>query len=218
MDPIRVLTSDAQFLFADALATSLAGCKDLLLLDDRPVKGLDALHAATTYHPDVVLVDYWLPDMEGPVAIRELHRRVPDAKALALSWFHGADHIHAALAAGAVGFLPKSLSVGQVAEGVRRAHQGENPVFGKELAKMVDKIATRRAAVKQVDQRFASLTLREMEILQLLALAYTRTDIARRLQIREATVRTHLSRLLGKTGATSQLEVVTMARDAGIVP
>jgi DNA-binding NarL/FixJ family response regulator len=214
----RVLIGDAQHLFADALAEALACRSDLSVLDTRPCQGVEALRVATNSTADVALLDYWLPDMEGPVAIRELLRRAPEVKVLTLSWFHGADQVQLALRAGAVGFLPKSLSVQRVAEAVRRAHEGENPVFGEELARLVDQLAMRAAAVQEVTGRFAELTVREIEVLQLLALGRSRTAIARCLEISEATVRTHITRLLGKSGATSQLEVVTMARDAGIVP
>lgn len=218
MDLTRVLIVDAQFLVADALAAALAAYDDLTMLDDRPTSGLGALKAASAGRPDVVLLDYWLPDMEGPAAIREVLEGIPETKVVTISWFHGPEQIKAALQAGAVGFLPKSVSVAKVAEGVRRAHQGEDPVFGEKVADLVETLRSRVDAMEQTVDRFANLTARELEIVQLLAMGLSVVTIARRMGITEATARTHITRVLHKTEAGSQLEAVTMARVAGLVP
>lgn len=218
MAATRVLVADAQYLFADALATALDACADVDPLPHRPTNAVEAIAAVTTARPGVALVDYWLPDMEGPAATRSILARVPQTRVLLLSWFHGPPQIEAGLAAGAVGFLPKSLAVAQVAEGVRRAAGGEHPVFGEELAAVAAAIAERGRYVELNARRFAALSPRELEVLRLLGGGLTADDIAQRLDIAEPTVRTHVHKILAKTDARSQLEAVAMARDVGILP
>lgn len=218
MDGIRVLIGDAQYLFADALGAALSAYSDFTVLTDHPRRGIDVFHAAADRHPHIALLDYWLPDMDGATVIRELHHRVPDVKVITLSWFHGPEQVQAALQAGAVGFLPKGVSVAKVAEGLRRAHQGEDPVFGEKVADLVDRLRASNDALDDVSARFSNLTAREIEILQFLSSGLSVVAIARRLGITEATARTHISRILTKTEAGSQLEAVTMARVAGLVP
>lgn len=217
MAPTRVLIADAQFLVADSLGTALEARAGLTVLDDRPREGIETLRAVTTYWPEFVLLDYWLPDMEGSAVIRELVARAPETKVLTLSWFHGPKQVQDALQAGAVGFLPKSLSVDRVAEAIARAQQGENPVFAEELAELVGTIANRAAYLQTASTRFANLTVRELEILRLLGAGLSSTAIARRLYISHATVRTHVTRILSKIDANSQLEAVAMAREEGLV-
>lgn len=217
MVPTCVLIADAQFLVADALGTALEARAGLTVLEDRPREGIETLRAVTTHWPDIVLLDFWLPDMPGPAVIRELLARAPETKVLTLSWFHGPKQVQEALQAGAVGFLPKSLSVDRVAEGIARALQGEDPVFAEKLAEMVDTIAARAAYLQSASSRFASLTVRELEILRLLGAGLSSTAIARRLYISHATVRTHVTRILSKVDAGSQLEAVAMAREEGLV-
>lgn len=217
MVPTRVLIADAQFLVADALGTALEARAGLTVLEDRPREGIETLRAVTTHWPEIVLLDFWLPDMPGPAVIRELLARAPETKVLTLSWFHGPKQVQEALQAGAVGFLPKSLSVDRVAEGIARALQGDDPVFAEKLAEMVDTITARAAYLQNASSRFASLTVRELEILRLLGAGLSSTAIARRLYISHATVRTHVTRILSKVDASSQLEAVAMAREEGLV-
>ncbi|MEX2621767.1 MAG: response regulator transcription factor [Egibacteraceae bacterium] len=218
MEPIKVLIADAQLLFADALALALGWSPDLALVEERPQTALAVIQVVAVHRPEVALVDFWLPDMEGPVLVRELHERVPDTKVIHLAWFHGPQQAQASLDAGATGFLPKSITVERLAEGIRRAHVGEHPVFGEQLDRLMQTIAARAEFVALVGERFARLTPRELEVLQLLAGGLTMVDIAAKLDVKQNTARTHVQNLLHKTGARSQLELVVLARDQGLVP
>jgi len=218
VETISVLIVDAQFLVADALATALNGYDDIAVLAQRPTTGVQALKEAAAAHPAVVLLDYWLPDVDGPAAIRQLGAEAPDTKALTLSWLHDPEQIKTALQAGAIGYLPKSVSVAKVAEGIRRAAQGEDPVFGEKIAKLIEALRARADEVDDVADRFANLTTRELEVLQLLSTGASVVEIGHQIGITEATVRTHITRILRKIEAGSQLEAVTLARVAGLVP
>jgi DNA-binding NarL/FixJ family response regulator len=215
MEPVRVLIADAQCLFADALNCALAGYEDLAVLSDHPHHGVETLKVAQRRYPDIVLLDYWLPDMHAPAVIRQLADGGP--KVIVLSWFHGPEEVQASLEAGAVGFLPRTVKVHKVADAVRRAHRGEDPVFGERLADFVATLRARASAVDSSIERFRNLTAREMEALQLLAKGATIPQIAHYLGVRHATARTHVGRVVSKAEAGSQLEAVVLARVAGLV-
>lgn len=217
MDATLVVIADAQYLFAESLATALTERAGLKVVPDHPNRGSDVLTLVASERPDVALVDYWLPDMDGPSVIGQLRARAPATKVITLSWFHGRREVQQALHNGAVGFLPKGVRVDQVAEAIARAQDGEDPVFAEELTKLVRTITARNNALGDIAQRFAVFTPRELDVLQLIAAGLSARMIARRLDIREATVRTHITRILAKTEAGSQLEVVAMARDQGLV-
>lgn len=214
----RVLVADADYLVADALAAALAALGDVEVADARPGHGRAVLQAAAAgKRVDVVLVDYWLPDMAGAAVVRQLRARAAQAKVVVLSSGHTPSHVRDALMAGAAGFVPKSVSVARVAEAIARVTAGEHPVFEAELAEMVDDLEAREEATEDVDARFAALTPRELEVLQALAAGRASTAVAEDLSVSYATVRTHVNRILAKTATSSQLEVVALARERGIV-
>lgn len=217
MSATSVLLADAQFLFAQALGKVLAAEHGLKVLSDHPNRGGETVRLAERHRPDVILVDYWLPDMDGLTVIQQLRARVPRSKVFVLSWYHGPPDVKGSLDAGAVGFLPKGVSTDRVAEGIARARNGENPVFLQELIGMVDNIVARNQVVEDLEERFATLTTRELEVLQALSQGHTAHDVAKLLFVSYATVRTHINRILTKTNTASQLEVVVLARERGIV-
>lgn len=217
MTPVRVLIADTQTLFSDALARSLAAWEDLAVLGELPCTGVAAIQAAASHKPDVVLLDYWLAEMDGPVTARQLLARLPATKVLHLSWFHGRDQVEASLASGAVGFLPKGVRVPQVVEAIRRAVAGECPVFEERLGRMVGAIEQRADEVDGDAERFATLTPRELEVVRELARGAPVAEVARRLGITYGTARTHHRRVLAKTESSSNLEVIAKAKNQGLV-
>ncbi|MEX0660088.1 MAG: response regulator transcription factor [Egibacteraceae bacterium] len=214
----RVLIADAQVLFSDALAIALGCCEGLEILPDLPTEGRKAVAMAIADKPDIILVDYWMPEMDGPAVARTLAVQATETKVMHLSWFHGPIQIQESLASGAVGFLPKSVRVSLVAEAIVRAQAGESPVFEEQLQGLARTIATRQQYLADMQTRLASLTPRQLEILRLVGAGLMVTDVAKRLGLREGTVRTHIHNILDKTGARSQLEAVALARDEGLIP
>lgn len=215
--PITFLVADAQLLFAEALARVLALYPGLSPLESYPNSGLQTLKIVSSKKPDVVLLDFWMPDMEGPSVVRQIVGQDPGARVLLLSWFHGPREIEKALDAGAVGFLPKSLSVGKVAEGVKRAFSGESPVFLSELENLSRTIGKRDDRTDFLSDRLASLSSREMEIVVNLGMDLSVKQIAEALFISPATVKNHIHNIITKVGTTSSKEVVAMARTCGLI-
>ncbi|HUP70595.1 MAG TPA: response regulator transcription factor [Acidimicrobiales bacterium] len=214
---ITVLVADSQRLFAEGVAVSLSREPTLDVLHEFHVTGLEALAAISRLRPQVVFYDYWMVGVNGPAATRAIHVSAPQTKVILLSWFHGQRHVQEALEAGAVGFLPKSVRVDQVVEAAHRAAAGDPLIYGDELLRMVESIETR---ADEDDARWSvlsTLTVRQLEILQLLALGPPTKQMARELNITVGTLKNHISGMLIKTGARSQLELVNMARNAGLV-
>lgn len=214
----RVLVADAQLLFADALSLALGRGRNLQVVKALPTSGKEAVAAIAADSPDVALLDYRLTGMEGPAVVRAVHAQAPATKVVHLSWFYGPDDVERSLAAGAAGFLPKNVRVSVIADAVRRVHHGERAVLAGRTAGLTplpgpaapDDPPTPAALL-------ATLTPRQMEILRLAADGLAVRDIARRLDISEGTVRTHIHNILSRTGTRSQLEAVALARDAGVL-
>ncbi|MGH2810751.1 MAG: response regulator, partial [Actinomycetota bacterium] len=167
--PITVLVADSMPLFAEALGGVLSQQTDIRVLASRPSSGLDTVETVGSLRPDVALVDYWMPDMEGSAAVRLIRGRHPQLKVIILSWFHGAREIEESLNAGAVGFLPKHVTVAQVADAVRRAHAGESPVYLKELEEMFLSISRRGDTAAATWEKLQGLSKRQLQVLALLA-------------------------------------------------
>jgi len=195
---------------------ALAWHPDLQVLAERPLTGDETLAAVAAGKPDVALIDYWM-DIEGPALTRLLGQRTPETKVLLLSWFHGAREIENALEAGAVGFLPRSLTVEQVVEAIRKAQSGQSPVFGDELAELARTLDGRDNVAAEAWQRLVTLTDREILILRLLSLGHTANGIASRLFISTTTSRKHIDNIIKKLEVHSQLEAIALGRQSGLV-
>ncbi|MGH9076960.1 MAG: response regulator transcription factor [Acidimicrobiales bacterium] len=211
MDRIEVLVADPQFLVADALGQALAGHAGLAVVEEHPITGLDAVESVVRRKPDVAVLDYWLPGTHGPAAVQAIRGWLPRQRIIVLSAVSGPEQIRACLGAGAAGFLPKSVPVELLADGVRRAHAGESPVFRDRLERMVAELSRRCRDQDVRVERLLSLTPRELAVLQELSRGAGIVDVARSLTIRPGTVRSHIHSILSKTGAHSQLEAVAMA-------
>lgn len=214
----RVLIADPQLLLADALATALAGHDDLEVVDEQPETARDALAAVLRHQPDVALLNYRLRQMNGPALLLAVQVQAPNVKVITLSsWLHSPHDIQTALDCGAVGFVPTEVRVATIVEAIRRARSGENPVFEDKLADMAGRLQSRQDHVSTIAARLARLTPRQLEVLRLIAAGMDATTISKRLNISMPTVRSHIHSMLELAGAQSQVELISMARDHGVV-
>ncbi|HUR18115.1 MAG TPA: response regulator transcription factor [Acidimicrobiales bacterium] len=212
-----MLVADSQRLFGEVLGTALDLEIDLEVIPHYPTRGRAALDAIRRHQPDVVIYDQWMLEVDGPAATRVVASFSPATKVLVLSWYHGPLQIQAALGAGAAGFLPKSLRLEELIEAVRRAAAGDPLVFGEELARLVESIDDRWQGGVELEERFGSLSPREIQVLRALAGAAAPPQIAEALGISIGTVKNHIHHILAKTATSSQLEVVSLARLFGFV-
>ncbi|MGH2772363.1 MAG: response regulator [Actinomycetota bacterium] len=217
MARIKVLVADSQLSFSDALAISLRLQPDIEVLFDHPTSAQDAVKAVVKVKPDVALVDYWLPGMEGSATTKMILSQARGQKVIVLSWFHGPRHIQEALDAGVAGFLPKSLLVPEIAEAIRRAHTGETPIYAEETGRLLAKIDKKYQDNLLIWNRLKNLTEREIVVLTLLSLGHSKKEVAEQLFIAPGTVKNHLHKMLVKSGARTLTELAAMARSCGLI-
>jgi DNA-binding NarL/FixJ family response regulator len=161
--------------------------------------------------PDVVLMDLQMPRMGGVEATEAITRVHPDVKVVVLTSFGEAERVHAALAAGAAGYLLKDADPAEVATAIRAAAAGE-----VHLDSAITRQLTRRMTAPQVGM--ASLTAREREILVLVARGQSNREIADTLVISERTARTHVSNVLTKLQLSSRTQAALLAIREGLIP
>lgn len=214
MTPTKVLIADALPLFSQALGIAVGLNRDIKVFNEYPPSGPTAVEAAVRLRPDVAVVDYWLPDMEGPVLARAIISKVPKCKVILSSWMFGLPQIQQAIDAGASWLLPKDVTVEYVTEAIRMANVGLTSGSAKELQGLIQE---RTEQVEDEIQGFETLTPREIEILALLNLGNTILQISKRLGVSQKTVRNHISQILSKTNSQSQIEAVAKARHCGFL-
>lgn len=207
---ISVLVVDDQLMFAQALTLALSEEADI---DVRGTAGsvAEAVAAAQRHTPDVVLMDYDLPDGNGAEATRSIRAMLPATKVVMITSFDD-DHILIdAIDAGCAGFVPKTNAIEQVVSAVRAVAAGEALVSPSMMARLLPRLSRSYKGIG------SDLTPREHEILGLLAQGITNQAIAERLVISTHTVRNHVQNILSKLHAHSKLEAVANAAREGLV-
>jgi len=174
---------------------------------------LDELAALDTAGdlPDVVLMDLLMPRLDGVAATSAIRQRHPGVQVVALTSFSEAERVHAALEAGAAGYLLKDAEADELAAAIRAAHDGEvhlDPVVARQLTQLL--VAPEDTA--------STLTVREREVLVLVARGKSNREIADELVISERTARTHVSNVLVKLGLASRTQAALWAIRAGLAP
>ena len=215
---IRVLIADDQRVVRDGLSMLVA------LIDGVQVVGAasdggEALALAEAHHPDVVLMDLRMPGMDGITATGQLRQRLPAARVLVLTTYADDATILPALRAGALGYLTKDASAEQIEAAIRAVHAGLtylDPAVQEHLVAAVTSRAPDPPEGGSHQQLPAGLTTREAEVLALLASGLSNSEIAQRLFVSHATVKTHINRIFAKTGARNRAQAVRYAYQTGL--
>lgn len=226
---VGVLIGDSQPLFAQALARALEHRAGMQVLEPYPSSGVAAAQAAVVHQPDVALLDFWLEGLTAPAVTASITAKAPATRVIVLGWFHGPEQVGQAFAAGAAAFVSKSLRIDELVEVIERVVAGELIVadgangdghgnghehrdheFGGRASLAI-------AAADASDTNRDAFTPRELEVLRLLGAGLTVEDVADHLTVSYDTARTHLRRVLTKTGARSQLQAVAFARQQGLL-
>jgi DNA-binding NarL/FixJ family response regulator len=207
---IRVLVVDDEELVRTGLRMILDAEEDIGVVGDA-VDGVDALAQVAELAPDVVLMDIRMPRMDGLAATRRITEG-SGAKVVVLTTFDLDEHVYAALAAGASGFLLKDVPASQLVHAIRVAHAGDAL-----LAPSVTRRLIARFAQGQPRPNLpVDLTARETEVLQLMAEGLSNAEIAQRLFVGDATVKTHVARVLAKLGVRDRVQAVVLAHRSGL--
>jgi DNA-binding NarL/FixJ family response regulator len=166
---------------------------------------------------DVALIDLALPDGSGSDLIADLHQRNPGAKSLVLTYYTDRERLAEPIAAGSAGILHKSEPVEAVMDAVRKAHEGIHLLPLQEVVAAYQYLDQQRRLDSDQALALNSLTSREREVLQALADGLSDREIAERLHVSFATVRSHVTSILTKLGATSRLQGLVIAVRHGMV-
>jgi DNA-binding NarL/FixJ family response regulator len=211
---LRVLIADDERLVRAGLRMVLASADDMTVVGEA-ADGVEAVRAVERLRPDVVIVDVRMPRMDGVEATRRICARQPAPAVLVVTTFDLDQYVHGALRAGAGGFLLKDAPEERLLAALRTVHTGAALLDPAVTLRMVEAFAPRPAPPPQplLDQ----LTAREREVLVHVARGASNDDIACALHIGEATVKTHVSRLLTKLGVVSRTQAVVFAYESGIV-
>ena len=215
---IRVLIADDQRVVRDGL-NMLVALIDGVQVVGMASDGAGALQLAEEHRPDVVLMDLRMPGMDGITATAQLRQRLPAIRVLVLTTYADDATILPALRAGARGYLTKDASAEQIEAAIRAVHAGQTHLNPAVQERLVAAVTARPPDVPGdgIRQQLpAGLTAREAEVLALLASGLSNTEIARRLFVSNATVKTHINRIFAKTGARDRAQAVRYAYQAGL--
>src|SRR6202163_4540556 len=201
---IRVLCVDDHPIVRKGIASLLANESDLKLVAEAE-SGREAVDLHRSLQPDVTLMDLKLPDVDGVTATRMIREEFPQARIIALTSYDGDQEIYRALEAGARGYLLKEMVHTEVLHAIRTVHAGKRmmpPEVAERLSEYFPQIA---------------LTLRETEVLELVAKGLGNKEIAERLGTATGTIKIHLQNILEKLSASDRTQAVTIAIQRGIL-
>ncbi len=201
---IRVMIVDDHQVVRQGFAVFLKAF-DYLQLVGEAANGEEAVRLCAEIQPDVILMDMIMPQMDGVTAIKQIRSRYQDVQIIALTSFNeDRQLVQAALQGGAIGYLFKDVSIDELAQAIRTAHSGMQ-VLAPEATRLLIQARSQPAPIN------FHLSEREQDVLQLLVTGLTNPQIAERLVISRSTVNFHVSSILGKLGAASRTEAVSIA-------
>jgi DNA-binding NarL/FixJ family response regulator len=213
MRPVRVVIADDQAMMRAGFRMILEAQPDIEVVGEAG-DGVEAVDVATRLRPDVVLMDIRMPRLDGV----EATRRLTGQRVLILTTFGLDEYVVDTLRAGASGFLLKDAPPEDLVRAVRVVAAGDALLSPAVTRQLLDRVAAGLdAAPREPPAALSELTERELEVLRLVAQGLSNHEIAERLVVGEATVKTHVSRVLMKLGLRDRVQAVVFAYEAGLV-
>lgn len=220
--PIRVFIVDDQALVRTGMRMVVDSQDDLRVVGEAG-DGIEALELLRATAADIVLMDVRMPRLDGVEATRQLLARAPTGsgslppRVIVLTTFDLDEHAFAALQAGASGFLLKDAPAEDLIAAIRTVHAGDAVLAPSATRRLLDQVAAQLPTGTGQPDRFARLTEREREVLLQVASGASNAEIASRLFLSEATVKTHVGRVLSKLGLRDRVQAVVLAYESGLV-
>jgi NarL family two-component system response regulator LiaR len=209
--PIRVLVVDDHLIVRKGVCALLATEPDIEVVGEAG-DGQEAAAKAESLHPDVIVMDLVMPNMDGIQATRHILARQPDRRILVLTSFAEDDKVFPAIKAGARGYLLKDSGPDDLVRAIRQVYEGESSLHPAIARKVLAELSHPSSEPPTADP----LTAREAEVLRLVAQGLNNRDIAAQLVISEATVRTHVSNILSKLHLASRTQAALYALREGL--
>jgi RNA polymerase sigma factor (sigma-70 family) len=217
------VTASLRVVVADDQALVRTGFRMILTADGIEVvaeatNGAEAVDAVRRTRPDVVLMDIRMPDMDGLEATRRILTGADgEPHVIILTTFDLDHYVYAALSAGASGFLLKDVTPEHLVAAVRMVRSGDALLAPAITRRLVERFASRGADTAAIHRDLSALTPRELEVLRLLAQGLSNAELAVRLHLSEATVKTHVARILAKLQLRDRVQAVVLAYETGLV-
>ncbi|WP_253800668.1 response regulator [Kitasatospora paracochleata] len=214
--PLRVVLADDQTLVRTGFRLILMS--EGIEVVAEATNGTEAVEAVRRTRPDVVLMDIRMPETDGLEATRRIVTDAADSpRVIILTTFDLDHYVYAALSAGASGFLLKDVSPEQLTAAVRLVRTGDALLAPAITRRLVERFARRDSGTTELHRSLAALTPRELEVMSLLGRGLSNAELAAGLQLSEATVKTHVARILGKLGLRDRAQAVVAAYESGLI-
>jgi DNA-binding NarL/FixJ family response regulator len=211
-EAVRVLVADDEATVREGLV-ALLGMLPGIRVVAAAADGDSALALTSELRPDVVLMDVRMPGLDGVAATQQLAHAHPEVAVVVLTSHADDDTVQAALAAGARGFLTKSSGRVQIAEAIHAAAAGLSPMDPQVQARLLSAARLGHVPAQLPD----GLTRREAEVLALISVGLSNAEIAERMHLATATVKTHINRIFAKTGAADRAAAIDYARRHALI-
>jgi DNA-binding NarL/FixJ family response regulator len=215
---IRVVLADDEQLLRTGFRMILDAQGDFDVVAEA-ADGYEAVAAAQAHRPDVIVMDVRMPNLDGIAATETITNQHPEVRVLILTTFDLDEYAFAGLRAGASGFLLKNAPPAELVAAIHTVAAGDAVVAPRVTRRLLDTFARRMPTAMQAsrDERLAQLTSRECDVLQAIALGQSNHEIAASLSVSEATVKSHVSRILAKLGLRDRVQAVIFAYETRLV-
>ncbi len=211
-DAIRIVIADDHPVVRQGLATVLSQEEDMEVVG-QAANGLEAVNQARTLHPNIILMDLQMPEMDGVEAIQKIKMETSDIGIIILTTFDSDDYIFRGIEAGARGYLLKDSPPEEVITAIHTVHRGESMIQPRVASRLLDRFS--QLSHDSVPEEI--LSAREVQVLQLIAKSSANKEIANELFIGESTVKTHIIHIFNKLGVKGRTEAVAEGARRGII-
>ncbi|HEY1830936.1 MAG TPA: response regulator transcription factor [Acidimicrobiales bacterium] len=211
---MRIVIADDQRIIREGLATIVESIEGMEVVG-LAANGAEAISLVEQHHPDAVLMDLRMPELDGAAATRAIRANHPQTQVVVLTTYADDESVLAALSAGAIGYLTKDASRDDIRRALEAAHAGQGVLDHAVQARLIQSARPRKPTAAELPD---GLTEREGQILILIAEGLSNSEIADQLYVSGATVKTHINRIFQKTQSRDRAQATTYAHRHGLVP